>query len=224
MARHQPDIGEESGQLFERNLRPTDKLAFIPNETWTHIIGDSEPSTKPPKREIPYLQQAKTKKLAQTGQLIDQLKANQDIETPENAMEIAAMISEKVGHTVTAADVIEAGLTACVETLLAGESFHPAPPNNGITFESASTGRNLGGDEEPYVENIVEAASGLVSTQETIGTRKEAVAQTRHGADKKDNDFARFGRDRKDPGRIQREWMGRQRHKAKHQHERQERI
>jgi hypothetical protein len=172
MPKHKLEIGEQSGILFEKNINPCDDLAFIPRETWTQIVGSPEPSAKPPRREIPFLQSKKSRKIVDAGQLIEQLREIQNLETPENALEVAHIISERVGHTVTAADVINAGVSNCIEELLHFDSFQVVNFMEESGWASTATELQdeyeLGEDMDP---------SELLSTtcsksHEVIGSRK----------------------------------------------------
>jgi hypothetical protein len=150
--------------MSEKNLYVND-IQFVGSEVWDALGCETEACTVPPKTESAILSTAKTDRIAAMGQLIDRQRQDLSQTTPENAIDLARLISKKVGFEVSAVDVIEAGVCGCIEELLGAEKAPAFTKDPKIKFNSFNQGRNLADaiGEPEKVEDI-----------KIIGTRKEA--------------------------------------------------
>ncbi len=150
--------------MSEKNLY-VNGIQFVGSEVWEALGCEGEACTAPPKTESAILSTAKTDRIAAMGQLIDRQRQDLSQTTPENAIDLARLISKKVGFEVSAVDVIEAGVCGCIEELLASEKAAAFTKDPKIKFNSLSQGRNIADviGEPEKVEDI-----------KVIGTRKEA--------------------------------------------------
>jgi len=109
---------QETGLSNEHeNRSPSHLLAWLPPETWELLGVDLDPSTRPPKSEVNYLQRHRSQIRAAIGVRMEIAQLEHMEEDIDNAMLLAELINQQTGARLTGNDVLGLGVNACLREL-----------------------------------------------------------------------------------------------------------